>query len=52
MSDTLHFDRSHDYHVISRGRPTTLNLKVKRALDTGDDDDVAIKVYMRKLLLN
>ena len=43
MKGVLHYDLQQDYDVISPGRPHSFNLKVRRALDTGDAFDVVLE---------
>ena len=43
MKGVLHYDVQQDYDVISSRRPHSLNLTVRRALDTGDIFDVVLK---------
>ena len=50
MKGVLHYDRQQDYDVISSRRPHSLNLTVRRALDTGDVFDIMLGKVIAMIL--
>eukprot|EP00794_Sanderia_malayensis_P007037 gene7037-7826_t len=50
LKSTLHFDKSQDYHLITKKTPKSLNLTLRRSIDTDDPFDAEIKTGNMQLL--